>query len=129
MGLWISATLNRYANIGGGDEGDDSYTYSEGVSKKYIEDPKSLEIAKKYGVYLTTEIVNDGENVLFIIHNKGSEEGGHIYEGELWSLPDVKDDETFFQRSEDFIKEIAIEFPAYSDLSFSRVGKRFTAAS
>lgn len=129
MGLWINATLNRYINIGGGDEEEDSYEYSERVKKQYIKDPKSLEIANKYGIYLTTEMVDNDDQVLFIIHNKKSEVRDHIYAGELWDVPEVEDDETFFQRSEDFIKEFVIVFPAFSEEEFSSVGKRFIAVS
>lgn len=129
MGLWTSATLNRFVNIGGGDEEEDTYDYAERVKKVYIDAPKSREIAKKYGIYLTTEIVNEYSAVLFLIHNKNSEVRDHFYEGELWNVPDVKDDETFFQRSEDFLKEFLILFPVFEEIDFSPVGKRFTAIS
>lgn len=129
MGLWIRATLNRYIPIGGSDEEEDAYEYSERIEKTYIKDPKSLELAKKYGVYLTTTMVNDGDLVLFMIHNKDSEVRDHLYAGELWDIPDVKDDETFFQRTEDFAKEFLLAFPSFEEMEFSSVGKRFTAVS
>jgi len=129
MGLWINATLNRYMPIGSEDEEEDAYDFSERVEKKYIKDTKSLEIAKKYGVYLTTAMVDNGDEILFMIHNKGSEVCDHFYTGGLWDVPDVKDDETFFQRTEDFLKEFIILFPALEDFEFSPVGKRFTAVS
>lgn len=132
MGLWTSATLNRYINFGGPTEDDeeDIYEYSEMIEADFIKDPKMRELSHKYDVYLTTEIVNDDMQVFLLIHNKNSEVRNHFYAGELWNVPDVKDDETFFQRSEEFIKEFIklskfkIE---YSD--FSAVGKRFTAVS
>lgn len=129
MGLWIRATLNRYIPIGGADEEEDAYEYSERIEKTYIKDPKSLELAKKYGVYLNTTMVNDGDLVLFMIHNKDSEVRDHLYAGELWDIPDVKDDETFFQRTEDFAKEFLLAFPSFEEMEFSSVGKRFTAVS
>ena len=129
MGLWIRATLNRYIPIGGADEEEDAYEYSERIEKTYIKDPKSLELAKKYGVYLTTTMVNDDDLVLFMIHNKDSEVRDHLYAGELWDIPDVKDDETFFQRTEDFAKEFLLAFPSFEEMEFSSVGKRFTAVS
>ena len=129
MGLWTRATLNRYIAIGGGDDEEDADEYSERVEKKYINSAKIIEIAEKHGVYLTTEIVSDGDQVLFMIHNKGSEVRDHFYGGELWNVPNVKDDETFFQRSEDFLKDFLIEFTELSDLEFSPVGKRFIAVS
>lgn len=129
MGLWTSATLNRFVNIGGGDEEEDIYDYAEHVKKTYIDSPKSREIAKKYGVYLTTEIVDEYSAVLFLIHNKNSEVRNHFYEGELWDVPDVKDDDTFFQRTEEFAKEFLLAFPVWGKMNFSPVGKRFTAIS
>lgn len=33
MGLWTSATLNRFVNIGGGDEEEDIYDYAKHVKK------------------------------------------------------------------------------------------------
>ncbi len=129
MGLWINATLNRYIPIGSEDEEEDAYDYSERVEKKYIKDSKSLELAKKYGIYLTTAMVDNGDEVLFMIHNKGSEVRDHFYTGGLWDVPEVKDDETFFQRTEDFLKEFIILFPAFEGFEFSSVGKRFTAVS
>lgn len=132
MGLWTSATLNRYINFGGPTEDDeeDIYDYSKTIEADFIKDPKIREIAEAHGVYLTTEIVNDDEQVLLMIHNKNSEVRSHFYAGELWKVPEVKDDETFFQRSEEFIKELikVSEYKIeYSD--FSDVGKRFTAVS
>lgn len=129
MGLWTSATLNRFVNIGGGDEEEDIYDYAKHVKKTYIDAPKSREIAKKYGVYLTTEIVDEYSAVLFLIHNKNSEVRDHFYEGELWDVPDVKDDDTFFQRTEEFAKEFLLAFPVCGKMNFSPVGKRFTAIS
>lgn len=132
MGLWTSATLNRYINFGGPTEDDDIniYQYSEMIYDDFIKDPKMREIAEAHGVYLTTEIVNDDEQVLLMIHNKNSEVRNHFYAGGLWKVPEVKDDETFFQRSEEFIKELIkvsehkIEYSEFSD-----VGKRLTAVS
>ena len=95
MGLWISATLNRYTSIGGGNDYEDVYEYSERVEKTYIDPSESKKIADKYGVYLETAIVDDYEHVLFMIHNKKSEVRGHLYSGEIYDFPDVKDDETF----------------------------------
>ena len=90
---------------------------------------KAKKIADKYGVYLETAIVDDYEHVLFMIHNKKSEVRGHLYSGEIYDFPDVKDDETFSQRSEDFIKEFIVAFPDFADYEFSPVGKRFIASS
>lgn len=129
MGLWISATLNRYTSIGGGNDYEDVYEYSERVEKTYINPSESKKIADKYGVYLETAIVDDYEHVLFMIHNKKSEVRDHFYSGEIYDFPDVKDDETFFQRSEDFIKEFIVVFPDFADYEFSPVGKRFIASS
>lgn len=128
MGLWISATLNRYATIGGRGN-KDVYKHSEYIEKTYIYYPESQKIADKYGVYLETAIVDDYEQVLLIIHNKRSEVRDHLYSGEIYDLPDVKDDETFSQRSEDFIKEFVIAFPELADVEFSPAGKRFIASS
>ena len=129
MGLWTRATLNRYVDMGGPSEGD-IYEYSEMIEKDLINDPKICELADKYDVYLTTEIVNDHEQVILIIHNKGSEVRNRFFAGELWNIPDVKDDETFFQRSEDFIKEfIKVSVFDFDYSEFSDVGKRFTAVS
>lgn len=128
MGLWINATLNRYIVISEGYE-EYNHEFAEWIEKKYIKALKTRKLANKYDVYLSTEVTDDYNRVLLMIHNKGSEVRNHFYASELWDIPEVKDDETFFQRSEDFLKEFGIVFPDFADIEFGPVGKRFTAAS
>lgn len=129
MGLWTSATLNRYIKIGAGDDDQDIYDYQEKIEKDFIEDSNVIKLTEKYGVYLTTRIVDDYQNILFIIHNKDSEVSSHFFADGFFDLPEVKDDETFFQRTEDFIKDFIVLFPHLNSIAFSPVGKRLTAVS
>jgi len=130
MGFYTTTSLNRYANLGHPSENDDSLSdYWERIHDTYIENQKSLEIAKKHGVSLSVETSQECYQLLFVIHNEGSEITNHFYEDEFWDLPDIKDDETFFQRSEDFIKEFVSVFPEFEGCEFGTVGKRFSASS
>lgn len=130
MGFYTTTSLNRYANLGSPGENDDSLgDYWERINDTYIENEKSLELAQKYGVSLSVETSQERYQLLFVIHNAGSEIQSHFYADEFWDLPDVKDDETFFQRSEDFIKEFVSAFPEFEGCEFGTVSKRFSASS
>lgn len=129
MGLWTSATLNRYIKIGAGDDDQDIYDYKEEIEKNFVENSNVVKLTEKHGIYLTTEIVDDYKNLLFIIHNKGSEVRSHFFADGFFNLPEVKDDETFFQRTEDFLKDFIDLFPHLNSIAFSPVGKRLTAVS
>jgi len=128
MGFYTTTSLNRYANLGCPGENDNSLGDYWVRINDIIKNEKSLEIAQKYGVSLSVRISQEHYQLLLIIHNEGSKINNHFYEDEFWDLPNVKDDETFWQRSEDFIREFVSIFPEFKNYEFGAVGKRFYAS-
>jgi len=127
MELMAIATLNRYINFDDpNDDEDEDFDYVELIEKTYINNTKSRELCNKYGIYLTTLRIDNDSLILIMIHDRESAVRIPLYKGELFKFPDIKDDETFFQRTEDFLKEFTISFPDFEDIDFGPVGKRFT---
>lgn len=118
MGLYITNSLNRIADIEGDD--DDYYDLSEKLEK----------IAKKYNLGTKISAYGCHESSYFVIHNN-EEEGRsyHLYEGHFIDLPTVEDDETFLQRSEDFIKEASDIYKDFKQLKFGNSVKRMFISS
>ncbi len=125
MGLYINRSLNKCAFI--------SNIESDGVSLDTFNknEEKLQELAKGFGLYISSENLNDDCDKVIAIHNsKPSWE--RIYGGEVFGIElDIPDDDTFEDRFSQLI-DIFKSTPSlkvFGSLTYSESGKRLFVIS
>lgn len=113
-----SFSLNRISRIT-----DNQAVFFEAVSDKIYS------IAKKYNLYVDINSANEGEYLYLSIHNS-KPILIKFYSEEILDLPNIENDESFYDRSENFIVESESVFLGIKKMSFSSPGNRiFISAS
>lgn len=109
----LSFSLNRVARVT-----DEEYELFLFLEKKIAL------IAEKYGFVIDLNFANDGNYIYLTIHHSDPVDI-ILYQKEILDLPNIKEDEQFYNKTEDFIMEASTVFPILKRLSFSSPGKRF----
>jgi len=117
MSIWTRASLNRIALIG---ECSD-YDYNE-LENNYIEPLKDL--CEEFNLSIEYAPKDSYSTYYLVIHNNGSETGDTYYDGDISDLPVIRNDDTFYQRTEDFIKKAIEIVPEIKDLKFEEAKAR-----
>lgn len=108
----VSFSFNRIARV----------TDKEYESFLFVEKKIAL-IAKKYGFVMDLNSANKGDYIYLTIHHSKPLDIS-LYKKEILDLPDIKEDEEFYGKTENFIIEASTIFPTIKRLSFSSPGKR-----
>lgn len=108
----FSFSLNRIARVT--DKEYELFLFAE---------KKIAIIAKKYGFFMDLNSANNGDYIYLTIHCSKPTDI-ILYKKEILDLPDIKEDEEFYAKTEDFIIEASTIFPTMKRLSFSSPGKR-----
>lgn len=95
------------------------------VHSKYV--LKSINLAKSYD--LETQVSFSDDNLKLIIHNKLGKNTLVFSGGETHEFPIIPDDETFSQRCNAFIKDLAAIYPEFSNFNIPDAKKRIFTSS
>lgn len=119
MGLYTTNSLNRVALI---KKDKNDYDILE-------EEEKIEALCKKYDVEVNVKSLSYPSTYYFVIHNNKGLSNSQLYAGSFLSIPFVEDDETFLQRSDEFIKEASKFFKQIEVLQFGEPIKRMFITS
>lgn len=130
MSVYVTATLSRLAQINNYDdyeemEDDEDFSYDTPFEKIFIKPLKK--IAKKYDILIEhKEAQNYSYNGFYIvlINNLNKNKSVCLPSHDIVDLPIVNDDNTFYERTEAFIKVASDIIPEFKDFKFGEVGKR-----
>lgn len=130
MSVYVIATLSRLAQINNYDdyeemEDDGKFSYDTPFEKIFITPLK--DIAKKHGILIEQK---EGQNYSYdgvyiaLINNLNNNDSLCLPSYDIVDLPIVSDDNTFYERTEAFIKEASDIIPEFKEFKFGEVGKR-----
>lgn len=130
MSVYVIATLSRLAQINNYDdyeemEDDGKFSYDTPFEKIFITPLK--DIAKKHDILIEQK---EGQNYSYdgvyiaLINNLNNNDSLCLPSYDIVDLPIVSDDNTFYERTEAFIKEASDIIPEFKEFKFGEVGKR-----
>lgn len=106
-------------------EDDGKFSYDTPFEKIFITPLK--DIAKKHGILIEQK---EGQNYSYdgvyiaLINNLNNNDSLCLPSYDIVDLPIVSDDNTFYERTEAFIKEASDIIPEFKEFKFGEVGKR-----
>ncbi len=130
MSVYVTATLSRLAQINNYDdyeemEDDGKFSYDTPFEKIFITPLK--DIAKKHDILIEQK---EGQNYSYdgvyiaLINNLNNNDSLCLPSYDIVDLPIVNDDNTFYERTEAFIKEASDIIPEFKEFKFGEIGKR-----
>lgn len=125
MSIYALASLNTVITIKEDIDYDEDYDIFEELHSKYV--LKSRNLAESYN--LETEVSFFDDNLNLILHNKLGKNTLVFSSGEAHDFPIIPDDETFSERCQAFIKDLASSYPEASTFNISDVKKRIFTSS
>lgn len=120
MSIYALVSLNTVITIKEDIDYDEDYDIFEELHSKYV--LKSRNLADSYN--LETEVSFSDDNLNLIIHNKLGKNTLVFSSGETHDFPIIPDDETFSERCQEFIKDLAAIYPEVSDFNIPEAKKR-----
>lgn len=120
MSIYTEMSLNRILIIKNDGDQDENEDFFDESYQKYFLD--ILSIVKEYNIE-TVVCFLEGKLCLVIHNNIGKTVLG-LSSGEVYDLPDIPDDETFEQRSTNFIKLLKEKYPEVSNFEELPIKKR-----